>query len=337
MRNDEKGKKLIAAYPTAAAGKLSYMIVDDVAQSGAFDEVNLDHRPIRGATYRIAFANFSRQAVKSTPGFDFVIHTASPFHYNVQDPVKDFLEPAITGTTNILHAVKNGAPSVKRVVITSSFAAINHGSNQKPPFFDESCWNPVTWEEAAGEPSAAYRGSKKLAEKAAWDFMDNEKPAFDLVTLNPTLVFGPAAPYLLPGEIGSVNTSNLPIVEMVQGKMKDKLKQTGFYTYVDVRDVAQAHVRAMQAPEASGKRFLLMAGYHSNKDLADIIASMGPELRDRLPADLESAKVDIPGPEERYRFNNQRSIDILGISYTSLETSVRDTVESLVRLGALSE
>lgn len=121
---------------------------------------------------------------------------------------------------------------------------------------------------------------------------------------------------------------------MIQGKMKEKLEPTGFYSYVDVRDVAMAHVRAMEAPRASGKRFLLMAGYHSNKEIAEIIASLGPEFKKKLPVDLESTEVDIPGPGERYGFSNKRSTEILGISYASLATSVKDTVDSLLKLGA---
>ena len=99
-----------------------------------------------------------QQAVKSNPPFDYVLHTASPFHFNVQDPVKDFLDPAIKGTTGILHAVKTYAPEVKRVVITSSFAAIVN-SKQHPRVYSEENWNPVTWEEAM-DPSNVYRASK---------------------------------------------------------------------------------------------------------------------------------------------------------------------------------
>jgi nucleoside-diphosphate-sugar epimerase len=98
------------------------------------------------------------QAVKSNPPFDYVLHTASPFHFNVQDPVKDFLDPAIKGTTGILHAIKAHAPEVKRVVITSSFAAIVN-PKQHPKVYNEENWNPVTWEEAM-DPSNVYRASK---------------------------------------------------------------------------------------------------------------------------------------------------------------------------------
>lgn len=87
-----------------------------------------------------------------------MLHTASPFHYNVQDPVKDFLDPAIKGTTSILKAVKAYAPTVKRVVITSSYAAIVNVKGH-PKVYSEKVWNPVTWEEAM-DHSQVYRASK---------------------------------------------------------------------------------------------------------------------------------------------------------------------------------
>ena len=310
VRNHDKGAKVVKAHSINTQAELNYQIVEDVAQEGAFDEV-----------------------VSSTPNLDYVIHTASPFHYNVEDPVRDFLEPAVTGTTSILKAVKEGAPSVKRVVLLSSFAAMR-SSDKTPPFYDESCWNPVTWEEAAQDKTKTYQASKTLSERAAWAFIKNEEPAFDLVTINPTLVFGPAAPHLSSGDTDSLNTSNLRILDMVQGKMKDKLEPTGFYSWVDVRDVALAHVRALEVPEAGGKRFLLFAGYHSNKKIAEIIATMGPEFREMLPVDLDAEEDDLPSPDERYGFNNRRSFEVLGIAYTPLETTVKDTVQSLLKLNA---
>ncbi|KIV85480.1 hypothetical protein PV11_01172 [Exophiala sideris] len=311
VRNPDKGAELVKALTASSRSKLQYEIVKDVAQKGAFDEV-----------------------IKSTPDFDYVLHTASPFHFNVQDPVKDFLEPAVTGTTSILEAIKDNAPSVKRVVITSSFAAINHGSDKKPPFYDESVWNPITWDEAAQDKTKAYRGSKTLAERTAWTFMDTARPHFELVTINPSLVFGPAAPHLSSGDLESLNTSNLRILHMVQGKMKDELDPTGFYSWVDVRDVAIAHVQALEAPVAPGNRFLLLADYHTNKRIAKIIASISPQLKEKLPTNLDDAEDDLPPPDERYLFSNKRSIEVLGIEYTSLEKSVKDTVQSLLELGA---
>lgn len=99
------------------------------------------------------------KAVKSDPPFDYVLHTASPFHFNVTDPVKDLLDPAIKGTTGILKAIRAYAPTVKRVVITSSFAAIINAKQHAKEYSEEN-WNPVTWEEALQDTATTYRGSK---------------------------------------------------------------------------------------------------------------------------------------------------------------------------------
>ena len=113
-----------------------------------------------------------------------MIHTASPFHFNVTDPKKDLLDPAVIGTTGILKAIKKSAPTVKRVVITSSFAAIVAPSVPKGHRYSEQDWNPITEEEAIQNPMNAYRGSKTFAEKAAWDFVEKKKPNFTIATVS---------------------------------------------------------------------------------------------------------------------------------------------------------
>lgn len=172
-----------------------------------------------------------------------------------------------------------------------------------------------------------------LAERAAWEFMRKEQPSFDLVTINPALVFGPVAPHLSPEELSSLNTSNLRILDMMQGKMKDKLEPTGFYTWADVRDVALAHVKALETPAAGGKRFLMIAGYYTNKDIAQALAAMSPGLKEKLPKNLDQEVEDLPGPDERYTFSCDNLTEVLGITFTPLATTVKDTVESLQKLG----
>ncbi|KAJ6108516.1 hypothetical protein N7523_009839 [Penicillium sp. IBT 18751x] len=303
VRSEDKGKKILEAHPDTPKDKLSYVIVKDVAQAGAFDE-----------------------AVKSNPPFDYVLHTASPFHFNVQDPVKDFLDPAIKGTTGILHAVKANAPEVKRVVITSSFAAIVN-SKQHPRVYSEENWNPVTWEEAM-DPANVYRASKTFAEKAAWDFIKKEKPQFDIATINPPLVFGPIVHYL--NSLEAINTSNQRMRNIIQGQMKEKIAPTGTFLWVDVRDVALAHVRAIEVPEAGGHRFFITAGYFSNKEIVDIVRDTHPELEPKLPPK------DAPGdfPEEIFEFDNSKSLQILGLKYHSFKDTISDTIDSLLAVGA---
>ena len=149
--------------------KLSYNIVEDIATPGAFDS-----------------------AVETDPPLDAIVHTASPFHYSVEDNKRDLLDPAINGTIGILEAVQKCAKSVTRVVITSSFAALSNARNP-PDTYDENSWNPVTFEEGltTTNTQAAYSASKKLAEQAAWDFVKREKPSWTLTVLNPPMIYGP--------------------------------------------------------------------------------------------------------------------------------------------------
>lgn len=303
VRSDEKGQKILSNHPGTPSSKLSYVIVKDIAQEGAFDE-----------------------AVKSDPPFEAVLHTASPFHFNVTDVKKDLLDPAIIGTTTLLKAVKRNAPSVKRVAITSSFAAIINPAGH-PKVYSESVWNPITPEEAVASPQNGYRASKTFAEKAAWDFVEKEKPNFDIATLNPPLVLGPVVHYL--NSLDNINTSNERVANLIQGKWRDGLPPSGIFIWVDVRDVALAHVKAIEVPDAGGKRFLLTAGYYSNGEIATAIKNNFPDLANNLPQDLKSDK-----PDDVYGIDNSRSKDILGIKYRNLEESVIDTTKSLLAIGA---
>ena len=300
VRSDEKGQFLLDSHK---GKRLSYVIVKDIAQPGAFDE-----------------------AVKSDPPFEAVLHTASPFHFNVTDPKKDLLDPAIIGTAGILKAIKASAPSVKRVGITSSFASIVNPDGH-PEEYSEKIWNPVTMEEAMGNTATAYRGSKTLAEKAAWEFVEKEKPNFQISTLCPPLVFGPVVHYL--NSLDNINTSNSRILRAMQGKMKEKVEATGTFLWVDVRNIALAHVRAIELPEAAGKRFFITAGFWTNKDMIDIIRKNFPELQKNLPENPESDM-----PKNIFQIDNSRSKEVLGIKYNSLETCIVDTVKSLQGAGA---
>ncbi|KAJ5559643.1 hypothetical protein N7513_002042 [Penicillium frequentans] len=303
VRSEEKGKRILDAHPDTPKEKLSYVIVKDVAQDGAFDE-----------------------AVKSNPPFDYVLHTASPFHFTINDPVKDFLDPAIKGTTGILKAIKAYAPSVKRVVVTSSFAAIVN-SKQHPKVYSEKEWNPVTWEEAM-DHSQVYRASKTFAEKAAWDFVEKEKPNFDIATINPPLVFGPIVHYL--NSLEAINTSNQRVRDIIQGKFKEKIPPTGTFLWVDVRDVALAHVKAIEVAEAGGQRFFVVAGYFSNKRAVDAIREAHPKLESKLP----SPDVADDFPSNIFEFDNSKSREVLGLNYRPFKQTISDTAESLLDVGA---
>ena len=135
VRSEEKGCRVVQDIKNVFGKDISYVIVPNVATDGAFD-----------------------QAVQSQPPFDYVVHTASPYQYTFEDPVKDCLDPAIKGTTGILKSIKRYAASVKRVVITSSSAAVLNPPNHRK-VYDETSWSEVTWEEAMN-PAHTYRASK---------------------------------------------------------------------------------------------------------------------------------------------------------------------------------
>ncbi|ETS82206.1 hypothetical protein PFICI_07208 [Pestalotiopsis fici W106-1] len=298
-RSKQKGHQIIGGVEAQYAKNVEYAVVEDIAQPGAFDNV-----------------------LQSTP-FDFIIHAASPYHLNVVDPVKDFLDPAIKGTTGLLQSIASHAPTVRRVVITSSSAAmLNPGHHAA--VYDETFWAPASWEMAM-DPAHTYRCSKVFAERAAWEFIAKEKPRFDLAVINSTYNFGPVQRRL--PSLDAMNTSNHRIRDMVLGRMKDKIEPTApVYTWVDVRDVGEAHVRAMTLPEAGGNRFYIVGGHFSNKRIADIIRKNFPQLNDKLPP------VDVADdlPDDVYRFNNTKSRQVLRLEYTGLEKSVIDTVRSIL-------
>jgi nucleoside-diphosphate-sugar epimerase len=245
---------------------------------------------------------------------------------------KELLDPAVIGTTGILKSIKKSAPSVKRVVITSSFASIVNPfkGNWPEHTYSEEDWNPLNAEQAVENPANGYRASKTFAERAAWDFFEKEKPNFTIATMCPPLVLGPIVHYL--NSLDGLNTSNQRIRDIILGKAKDEIPPTGTYIWVDVRDLAEAHVAGIEKEEAANKRFFITAGYFSNKEIAQIVEKNFPQYKDGLPT------ASTPGgdyPEEGvYKYNNKRGLEVLGLKYTSLEESIKDTVKSLQAVGA---
>ncbi|EME88785.1 uncharacterized protein MYCFIDRAFT_149364 [Pseudocercospora fijiensis CIRAD86] len=309
VRSQEKADRIAKAHPQHQKDKLDFALVEDIAKEGAFDK-----------------------AVVSDPPFEAVIHTASPFHFNVTDVQKELLDPAYIGTTGILKSIKKNAPTVKKVVITSSFASIiDPGKgNGVGHTYSEKDWNPITHKEALETPSAGYRASKVFAEKAAWEFVEKEKPSFTLSTMCPPLVLGPIVHYL--NSLDALNTSNQRVRDAMLGKHKDEIPPTGTFIWVDVRDLALCHVLAIEKEEAANKRFFITAGYFTNRQISEAIAKSFPELKDKLPTEKTKGG-DFP-EEGLYKIDNSRVTSTLGIKFRSFDESIRDTVKSLQAVGA---
>ena len=216
-------------------------------------------------------------------------------------------------------------------MITSSFASILDSSKGNWPghTYSEADWDPITEEEAITNPVNGYRASKTFAEKAAWEFVEKEKPNFTLATMCPPLVLGPIVHYL--NSLDALNTSNQRIRDIITGKSKKEIPPTGTFIWVDVRDLALAHVKAAELPEAANKRFFITAGYFSNKEIAEIVRETFPDLESKLPGkDTKGGEM----PTEIYGYDNKRTVEVLGIRFKSLKESIVDTVKSLQAVGA---
>jgi len=231
-----------------------------------------------------------------------------------------------------LNAIKAYAPTVKKVVITSSIASIVDSIKPNDPkqVYTEADWNPVSYETALKDVRNGYRGSKVFAEKAAWKFLEDEHPNFTLATICPPLVVGPITSCI--DDASKLNTSNLRILEFFTGKYKGPvIPETGNYLWADVRDVALAHVRAFEVDEAAGKRFFTVASHFCNKEIVEILRKNFPEFEEKLP-DVGASGGGYP-EEGPYGFSNENSTKILGIQFMGFEKSVVDLVKSLKAIG----
>jgi dihydroflavonol-4-reductase len=197
-------------------------------------------------------------------GIDYVLHVASPFVTKEPKDENELIKPAVEGTQRALKAAKNAG--VKRVVLTSSMVAMLGNANGSIDI-DETTWTNV---DAKG--ISAYLKSKTLAEKSAWDFIQNQKGTerLELVVINPGPVYGPTLSGNLNGE--SMSTYK----DLITGKMP-MLPQAAI-NMSDVRDIAKIHVQALENKEANGKRFIVSTERaYSFKELAEILKSNGYE------------------------------------------------------------
>lgn len=199
---------------------------------------------------------------------DFVQHVASPFPAVHPKDEMELIRPARDGALRVLKAAK--AAGVKRVVMTSSMAAIAYGHGDgRAEISDETMWsNPD------GPDNTPYTKSKTIAERAAWDYVNGEGKGLELVTINPTGILGPALSV-------DVSTSLEIPIRLLNGKTPG-LPRLGF-SFVDVRDVAECHVKAMEIPEAAGQRFLATEGFLWFSEAATVLRKAFPAYDKKIP------------------------------------------------------
>ena len=273
-------------------------------------------------------------------GCELVFHTASPFTLDVKDPQKQLIEPAVKGTENILNAA-NEVASVKRIVVTSSCAAIYTDAidsvNAPGGVLTEADWN--TSSSLEYQP---YAYSKTLAEKKAWEIAKSQDQ-WDLITINPSLVLGPAL------NAQQTTSESMNILKMIgDGKMKVGAPRLGM-GIVDVRDVADAHFAAGFTPQANGR--YITSAY--NTDTLEIAKLLLPKYGDDFPIPKKALPkwlLMIVGPLANPLFtrkyirnnvnvpftaDNSKIKKDLGIIFRPLKETMEDSFQVLIDEGIL--
>jgi nucleoside-diphosphate-sugar epimerase len=270
-------------------------------------------------------------------GCELVFHTASPFTTSVSDPVKELIDPAKLGTRNVLESA-NDTPSVKRVVVTSSCAAI-YGDNADLTKTPNGVFTEEIWNTSSSVEHQAYSYSKTVAEREAWD-MAGKQDRWDLVVVNPPLVMGPG--------INPHGTSESFAImkQFGDGTLKAGAPRWGF-GIVDVRDLAEAHYRVGFTPAAAGR--FIISGH--NSDLAELaeplrrhfgdaypiptrtmpkwlIWIVGPMVNKAMTRKVVSLNINLP-----WKGDNSKSKRELGMTYRPLEETIVEFFQQMVDAG----
>lgn len=269
---------------------------------------------------------------EAVAGCKYVLHVASPFPSHTPKNEDELIIPAREGTLRVLRAARDAG--VKRVVMTSSFAAIGYGHKPTNRPFTEDDWTEID------NDIGTYIKSKTLAERAAWEFVAREGGALELVVINPVGIFGPVLGPDFSGSIGIVKG-------LLEGAMPG-LPQLSFGV-VDVRDVADLHIQAMTNPAAKGQRFIAVAG--DNMTMSEVAQALRSGLGDtakRVPTRVlpnwllrllalivPSARETIPNLGKVRKSSNGKAKRVFDWQPRSNEETIVATAESLLRLGLI--
>lgn len=267
-------------------------------------------------------------------GADYVIHVASPVPVETPKDEDDIIEPARQGALRAMNAASRAG--VKRVVLTSSVAAIMYGHAREKDLFDEHDWtNP-----ADKNDNSAYTKSKTLAERAAWKFLEKDNSGLELVTINPGVVLGP----VLESDYGASATV---VKKLFDGAFPGTPKIG--WPITDVRDVAEMHVLAMTAPAAAGERFIAANGFLWMNDIARVLKEKMPEKSQKVPtrnlpiwlmrilANFDKEVKSVAFELGRYRDTpSDKARKLLGWKPRSNEEAIISCAESLIAHGAVN-
>ncbi|KAF8868457.1 D-lactaldehyde dehydrogenase [Gymnopilus junonius] len=310
VRSLEKGKRLQELF-SSYGDRLELFVVEDMTKESAFDEAVTD--------------------------VDAIEHMASPVTLSAVDP-DEYIKPALQGTLGILESALKFGNKLKRIVITSSAAAIYSTVTVPTRTFDETEWadEAIKVVRDIGKdapPLVKYRASKTLAEKAAWEFYNKHKTIiqWDLVVLNPPLVIGPTLQKVRSPKDINVSLGYFYGM-MTQDKSDEELKAT--YNFVDVRDVAAAHVAVLKDGKAAGERIILSNGASTWQDTRNFIYSLRPDLY--TSGILPRGNLELDNTVS-YKYNPEKGKKILGLKYISEEKMIIDLLEDFQARGWLAK
>jgi nucleoside-diphosphate-sugar epimerase len=278
----------------------------------------------------LSFDKGWNEAVKNT---DYVLHIASPIFLHLPKHEDEMIRPAVDGTLRVLKAAREAG--VKRVVMTSNFGAVGYSHKNPSQLITEESWTDPN-----EKGLSAYNKSKIFAERAAWDFISREGGHLELTVINPTAILGPSFSEKL--------SSGFELLKnMLDGSMKAIPNME--LAIVDVRDLADLHIRAMKSPEAKGQRFLaLSGGTMTLPQIAAFLKQNWPEISrkvsSRTVADWQiriaalfnkKAKAILPMIGVNRKASNEKAKHILGWQPGTNEEAITATVESLVKFNQI--
>jgi dihydroflavonol-4-reductase len=290
--------------------------------------------PGADVSFAVADLNSDTGWAGAVSGCDAVLHVASPFPGSAPKNPDDLIRPAREGTLRALRAARDAG--VRRTVLTSSFAAIGYGHRDYTREFTEADWS-----DPDGPGLITYSRSKLVAERAAWEFVDQSGDGMELSVINPVGILGPA--------LGPDLSVYVEVIQQVLNGQLPALPRLN-WGVVDVRDVADLHARAMTDPAAAGERFLATAGTTSLPQIAGLLrARLGPAAH-RVPSRTMpdwairlSARVSprfatvVPDLGVARPASSQKARDLLGWKPRTIEETVLDTAASLAGLGLLRD
>ena len=306
IRHQSGADFLRQQYPSHTSD-MEFVIVPDIQATGALDSATKD--------------------------VDYVCHVASPYFNSTDDPIKELVEPAVNGTKNVVASALKSGGRLKRMTIVSSFASVvDLSKNPRPGYtYTEEDWNPVTEVEAAENGVLGYVASKTFAERSAWEmWMDaRPRPGWDLVTLCPPMIYGPPI-HEVHRERGieGMNTSVKVLMQGIMGQdpaFKPKVATPRVPAWVDVRDVAKAHVSALDLPEGTSRRFLLCSSVSYFEDgLAGLRAKGTKGLGE------EGERCD---PKNHFAIDTSKARKMMGFAPIPIQQTIEDTWERMSELG----